>query len=699
MSVPPFAKVGTALKSFESTSDLAQFLTAFEIAIDHGVAREQFHPLIKNYITTTMPTLEDVQKALRWAERVEFRKQEPVVASPKPTYSPEFQELRDEVRRIGAAIGRSDQEAEDHLYWFFRPAWQVKSASWRELFGENDPAITIARYAKHSFKSTSEFRRPLVLGDADVLIITDLVDHLAICIRDCKTLAPEHARPVLAAAMGTEHLFPDRLLNHNFPFKTVFKSAGSFEGLPDWIAQYVLRYWARSLNDYGNDLSRIDESTKSSIVEQAQLVGAVLLTYVADDNEVGANRVPKLDYISDRSFTEVLHTIDWLNTELDILDLRQLLNSVIQATDRARVHRFGGQLPFSIHDASSLYQQADLETWISQIASYTSDRYEDELDRYAFSLQQNGDWGVSEEKRGNRPALQRYWDYRRALEEFTRDGLEELACAWWSFFIASQVLAFRNPAVPPDALQEMLQTASRFKSEPSMMKAVRYAAASIPKDTHNVVDMAATALLRNFIRHAEAESSNDTILQLGRSPEQVREFLKMEIGQETWDSLSEYSQNDLTEVEQLWGLSHFEFGTKKREDWGALISISARPIEAEMRDQLKDLFDRIENESGFDIKQRTLGGCLSAIRRAKKSEISPALSSCVKNIATFIDKHSFIERYRNLADHAERGKPLSAQELLKWRMMILKDGIFDVIVRTARDFRASAQEDHSLATD
>jgi hypothetical protein len=102
--------------------------------------------------------------------------------------------------------------------------------------------------------------------------------------------------------------------------------------------------------------------------------------------------------------------------------------------------------------------------------------------------------------------------------------------------------------VPPDALQEVLQAAHRFKDQPSLMKAIRYAAAAISADAENVLDMAMKASLRNFIRGMEVDSSNENILQLGRSGEQVRDFLKVEIGPDIWDSLSEYSQNDLTEA-------------------------------------------------------------------------------------------------------------------------------------------------------
>lgn len=432
---------------------------------------------------------------------------------------------------------------------------------------------------------------------------------------------------------------------------------------------------------------------RSSIFEQTQLVASVLLGYVADDDDSAASGLPQLEYISDRSYTAALHTIDWLNIEmlnLDIPELQDLLSSVVEATDRARVRKFGGQLPFSLYDASSLYEQANLETWISQLSSYTSDKYDDALDRYSCRPPQNVSWSTSGEKRDNQFAIQRYGYYRRTLEEFTGDGLEELACAWWSFFIASQVFTFGNLAVSPDKLQEIVQTAYRFKGEPCLMKAVRYAAAGVIGDVDNVLDMAAKAALRNFIRAGEADSPTSNVLQLGRSREQIRQFLKAEIGPEIWDSLSVYSQNDLTEAEQLWGLSHFEFGTKRREDWGALITLSARPIEAEMRDQLKVMFDYIENETDYRITERTLGGCLSAIRAAKKSEkLPPPLASCVGSIAGFLDGHAFIELYRNWADHAKRGRPISAQDLLKWRMMILKHGIFGVIVKTARDFKAN----------
>jgi hypothetical protein len=695
-TAPPFGQVNEALKNFESTRDLASFLTAFEIALENRIERQQFQPIIENYIGTTPATVDDVEKVLRWAERFRFKKIEPVVSLPTRLPTPEFQAILDEARRIGAAIGSADREAEDHLYWFFRPAWQVKSALWSELFGEHDPAIAIARYAKHSFKSSPDVRTELSLGNADILIITSLVDHLKSSLLD-KKIDAECARAILAAAVGAEHLFPDKLLKH-FPFGAVFASATSSDGIPHWIAQYALQFWDRSIDDtYGNNLSGIDAAAQESLLEQVQLVASVLLAYVMDDDDSATSGLPRLEYISDRSFTAALHTIDWLNTEMlnaghDIPELQDLLSSVIEATDRARVRRFGGRFPFSIYDASSLYGQANLETWISQIARYTSDIYDDWIDPYSCTYSQNARRGVFDETRVDRLGLRRYGYYRKALDEFTADGLEELASAWWSFFIASQILTFGNLAVPPSTLKEVLQIASRFKSDPGLMKAVRYAAASIPEDTDNVIDMAAQALLRNFIRGENADTQRANILQLGRSREQIRDFLKAEIGPEIWESLSELSQKDLIDAEQLWTISHFELGTKKREDWGAIVVMSARPIEAELRDRLKGMFDQIERETGEPIKERTLGGCLKAIRAAAKSEkLSPPLATCVSRIATFAEKHSSIDFYRNWAAHAERGRPISAQDLLKWRMIILKHGIFEIIVKTARDFRTGTR--------
>jgi hypothetical protein len=689
---PPFVQFNEALKNFEITRDLASFLTAFRIAIEHQIERQQLQPIIENYIAATPASLEDVQKVLRWAERLQFKKNEPVVPLSKSHTSPELQAFLDKAASMGAAVGRADREAEDHLYWFFRPAWQTKSALWTELFGQHDPAITIARYAKHSFKSSLDLANELTLGNSDILIITTLIDHLKCSLVD-KRIDEKCARAILAAAAGVEHLFSDRVLK-DFAFDAVFGSAISSNGMPHWIAQHALQFWGRSIDEtYGNDLSSIDATAKVSILEQAQLAASVLLGYVLDDDDRAASDLPKLEYISDRSFTEALHTIDWLNTEMlnaGTDELQDLLGSVVEAADRARVRKFAGRLPFSIYDASSLYGQANLDTWTSQIARYTSDMYDDWIDPYSCTYPRNMHWGTVEEKRLNRSGVRRYSYYRKALEEFTGDGLEELASAWWSFFIASQVFTFGNLAVPPDTLQNVLQSAEKFKNDPALIKAIRYAAASVPGDADNVLDMSSKASLRNFLRSAEPGSPTTDILQLGRSREQVREFLKKEIGPEIWDCLSQHSQNDLIEAEQVWGLSHFEFGTKGREDWGAFVTISARPIEAEMRDQLKVMFNRIESETGYQIKERTLGGCLSAIRTAKKREnLSPALASCVRNIAGFLDKHaSFLESYRNWADHAERGRLIAAQDLTKWRMMLFKHGIFGVIVKTAQELEA-----------
>ena len=82
LSPPPFGQVNEASKNFESTHDVAFFLTAFETAVDHRIERQQLLSILDSYLGTTAATLDDVQNVLRWAERLQFKKKEPVVTLP-----------------------------------------------------------------------------------------------------------------------------------------------------------------------------------------------------------------------------------------------------------------------------------------------------------------------------------------------------------------------------------------------------------------------------------------------------------------------------------------------------------------------------------------------------------------------------------------------------------------------------------------
>ncbi len=222
-----------------------------------------------------------------------------------------------------------------------------------------------------------------------------------------------------------------------------------------------------------------------------------------------------------------------------------------------------------------------------------------------------------------------------------------------------------------------------------MLSALRFADSLMPDNEEDVVLLASKDLMQKFIRQVDIAPATN-ILQVGRSEEQVRTYLEKTIGPETWATMTVHSRNDLVQAEQAWGLSFFEFGAK-REDWGHYVSLSARPIEAEIRDQLKEMLDGIEKELEDGIRERTLGGCLDAIRKArkKKDRLSHVLASSVYMIDSFLAKHRFIEELRNRSDHANRDEPVSALEFYKWRTMILKDGIFEVIINTARSFNAA----------
>jgi hypothetical protein len=175
-----------------------------------------------------------------------------------------------------------------------------------------------------------------------------------------------------------------------------------------------------------------------------------------------------------------------------------------------------------------------------------------------------------------------------------------------------------------------------------------------------------------------------------RSRGSIEAFLSRVIGQETWARLDKQTRVELIEAEEHWTRKAIEFGAG-RKDWGSLITLYSRAIEAEVREHLLPLIKQAEDAGACTIREPTLGGCVKAIRDIRKAmrtksdiQLSGEVRDRVEQLHQFfIKENPFLESFRNRAAHADRDEPISSQELARWRETMFEQGLFRVILPSA----------------
>ena len=82
LSPPPFGQVNEASKNFESTHDVAFFLTAFETAVDHRIERQQLLSILDSYLGRQRRLWMTFRTCFDGQSGSNSRKKEPVVTLP-----------------------------------------------------------------------------------------------------------------------------------------------------------------------------------------------------------------------------------------------------------------------------------------------------------------------------------------------------------------------------------------------------------------------------------------------------------------------------------------------------------------------------------------------------------------------------------------------------------------------------------------
>jgi len=235
-------------------------------------------------------------------------------------------------------------------------------------------------------------------------------------------------------------------------------------------------------------------------------------------------------------------------------------------------------------------------------------------------------------------------------------------------------------------MQEIMTKTEPLLRNKMVFKAIRFAVAEEEARPTITRSRMSLALLRDLVARNTEELPSEPI-RLVLTAARVEAFLEKKIGSAIWSSLGKQSRTDLIEAEEMWGRAAPDYGAG-RADWGALVALYSRPIEAEVRTHLGPLLKRLGDLELCDTREPTLGGCVKGIRDAKNalrtgkgSTLAEEDKARVDRLSKFfVDQNRFIESFRNRATHANREKPITPGEFLLWRVAIFQNQLFEVVL-------------------
>jgi hypothetical protein len=344
--------------------------------------------------------------------------------------------------------------------------------------------------------------------------------------------------------------------------------------------------------------------------------------------------------------------------------------------------------PFSINEAEVYIGKlwAKDGYWLATIAHYDAENYEVRADKFSLvHLASDEESGPA--TRFNGRASARFRAYCDAFNSIRSEGFNELAEAWWAFFLASQAFVLPGLGLTGSEIAEVAAITLSLPRSRTITKAAAFVVEAERNRKQTLSIRRSMSIFKSIVTHV-SNSTDATVKDLTISNVQAEYFLRRHIGGDTWEKLGELSKRDLIEGEKFFSFAAPEIGTDRR-DWGSIVALYARPVEAEIREKLSRLMERLA-AAGFKADELTIGSCMRIIREAHhavrrgKVELAESVVKPVTEIFELFKKNEIMSDVRNRADHGNREKPITIDELILWRTAILHHRLFSVLQDVAR---------------
>lgn len=673
----------TKVVDFSSVSSLFMFATR------SGISRAPIADLVSSAEGCVLGSRSDLAEFCLWCRRIDFQVHERVPKIPQAV-DPVSNTLGDDLFKLGIRAGEEYADAQARRYGFFRPGWQVESARWRDFFGHDDPCEVIGFYLSSFFKANhpSTKNQTLFLEEYDLVVLNWLFKIEKFKNFSHLDEAGDEALAALASAFATACgleralLFSANWENPNF----LHLFDVCCELLPE-IGSGLLEYWACRADFFREEKPK----ARQLAIDQATTVSRIVISYLMRGNIESKRRAQFPEFISDATLLGAIDRIGALEIDFDATELKPVVRDIALALYRARDPVFAGVFPFGFDRAKDVIGclSGERGMWIADFSYYDGEDYDARSDLYLLKLSDPSDTQQSSDFRTDDAAIRRFRAYRDALDEIEAEGLVDLSGAWWAFFLASQALGFPGLGVPVRDLSKIAEVTERLASDRRVQAAAKFAieqeqGRKISSRSRNCAAVLAKAA---GIAQGNQKEINSSVTEVVVTRKKAEKFLEDTLGRETWLRLARPSRSDIIEVECYWSIAYRDFGAG-RSDWGALISLYSRPVEAEMRTHIGPLIEQWKELGLCDPLEFSLGGCFSAIRSVLKKvadkgeEVHGAeLHSRLQALRNLALQHGgFMTDVRNRANHGNRVKPVSELDFLRWREIIFRNDFFGIVL-------------------
>lgn len=599
----------------------------------------------------------------------------------------QFESSLEELEEIGHSKG----------YWLFWPAWEVEGAIWDEAFGEDDPAVVVSFYLKSFFNAQTEIHEPSTanakthvrLTADDEAVLSWLFDAAAELLSAVSHYNPKGAtasqirRALLLQAGGP---LPDWLYPEDRDFSQVVAR------LPPDLAGTAINSWTRYFPSDPEHLKAEpwhdnDEENKNFAEKEANFVVRTILAHI-DSVNYSMNDVPDLPDGLMIDYEELFATLSQLeDSSVDTNSLQvELAENIIAHRDSF----FEGYFPFSLRDAEKIFESLRNQSeshWLSHMPSIhfqqtkygvrRPEAYEGALDTV--------------EQHTRKRATARFEAYRTALDQMRAEHLDELAVAWWAFFIATQSIAFGSMALPAKETRQVAKTAEAMLPNSMMLCALQFANGVANKNSTLDARLTTSAFRSILSFDSNADDNEINAIALGGSRASIERFLIAQITTAVWNDLQTQSRDRLVEAEGYWSRSYFEAGAV-RNDWWSPVSALGGALEIEMRVTFDPILRRayelnLDPFKSLDPfpKELTIGSILKGIenahRYAKSQKIDIGdMRLTLEQSFEILRRVSFMRDLRNKAAHG-RKDTVTFAEFIKARDVIISSSFLSELLK------------------
>jgi hypothetical protein len=522
-------------------------LRAYETAVKIGVSRASVAKWVASWDNPKVPSADAFERFLRWFQSWTLTRAAMSIDHTKEDSdpSPEKKALMAEIAKLGQSVGDVNRYAVRHKYWFFRPAWEIDSAFWTEHFGDNDPALIISTYLREFFESERKPSPKLMLGEVDVDFLTWLVDLVTPTLAATwvgRDVAPRF-RAILLTAFGLEASVEGAISWTHPDFLSVCQKSTPL------LRRSLIQYWARTVN-----FASLPDELAEAAVAQANYLSRCVIGYLVGKYESSKNR--KCETVPFLSSSEVLRLADLifsLEIETNHDALADTVIRVQKAVYDGREKTFAGTFPFSFYDAKEFIGKlaSDSGYWLATISYYDGLEYQEINDNFSLVRLLSHD-ETDAEFRLDRSAEVRYRAFRDAFYSIKSEGFNELAEAWWAFFLGSQAFALLGLGLglTGSDMAEVSAITLSLPRSPMITKAAAVVVRNEQSRPQTLTTRRCNAIFEP-IALSISGAGGATVHDLIISDVQAERFLRKHIGGDTWESLGEQSKRDLIEAEQI----------------------------------------------------------------------------------------------------------------------------------------------------